>query len=261
MCLLGRQFLVFSLVGAVNEDEGAASRLRLDDGLQPFDGTLEPCGIDLSQRGVGVLHRLDARHALAVLALVAVHVVDDTCRAGVLHLVFAASRPAVVPRHVAAGILDDLEGILGDGLVGDHGRGHLLHRLGGKLRRDAVFLEGFLQPVEILLGLVHVLLLHLLLDRCDAALSCRATDSFRKPVVGIGEVDDLAFLVDQAGQVLSVLVDDGLLRRLVVVGAFLGALEFAEEQVKFALLLDVLAADLVGGLHVLLHRLGVLVGL
>ena len=140
MCLLGRQFLVFSLVGAVNEDEGAASRLRLDDGLQPFDGTLEPCGIDLAQGGVGVLHRLDARHALTVLALVAVHVVDDTCRAGVLHLVFAASRPAVVPRHVAAGILDDLEGILRDGLVGDHGRGHLLHRLGGKLRRDAVFL-------------------------------------------------------------------------------------------------------------------------
>ena len=129
------------------------------------------------------------------------------------------------------------------------------------MRRDAVFFEGFLEPVEILLGLVHVLLLHLLLHRCDAALSCGATDGFCEPIVGIGQVDDLAFLVDQAGQVFSVLVDDGLLRRLVVVGAFLGALEFTEEQVKLALLLDVLPADLVGGLHVLLHRLGVLVGL
>ena len=109
--------------------------------------------------------------------------------------------------------------------------------------------------------LVHILLLHLLLDGCDAAFPGRPSDGLRQSVVGIGEVDDLAFLVDQAGQVLSVLVDDGLLRRLVVVGAFLGALEFAEEQVKFPLLLDVLAADLVGGLHVLLHRLGVLVGL
>ena len=189
----------------------------------------------------------------------AVHVVDDTCRAGVLHLVFAASRPAVVPRHVAAGILDDLEGILRDGLVSDHGRGHLLHRLGGKLRRDAVFLEGFLEPVEIFLGLVHIFLLHLLLDSCDAAFPGRPSDGLRQSVIGIGQVDDLAFLVDQAGQVLSVLVDDGLLRRLVVVGAFLGALEFAEEQVKFALLLDVLAAHLVGGLHVIFHRLGVLV--
>ena len=191
----------------------------------------------------------------------AVHVVDDTCRAGVLHLVFAASRPAVVPRHVAAGILDDLEGILGDGLVSNHGRGHLLHRLGGELRRDAVFLEGFLKAVKVFLRLIHILLLHLLLHSCDASLTGRPSDGFRQSVIGIGQVDDLAFFVDQAGQVLSVLVDDGLLRRLVVVGAFLGALEFAEEQVKFALLLDVLPADLVGGLHVLLHRLGVLVGL
>ena len=190
----------------------------------------------------------------------AVHVADDACWALVLDLVFAASSPTVVPRHVGTGFFYNLERVLRDGLARYHSRRHLLHRLGGKLRRDAVFLKGLLEAVEVFLRLVDVLLLHLLLDRCNASLPGRPSDGFRQSVVGIGEVDDLALLVDQAGQVLSVLVDDGLLRRLVVVGAFLGALEFAEEQVKLALLLDVLAADLASGLDVLLDGLGVFIG-